>query len=72
MKTEIKKILHEINRYRDQINSCYECIAHDFREGEAPQQDDFQELESASLKLAALTKALMREKKEEVYYEFER
>lgn len=61
MKQNIKDILHDLNKRRDQINCCYECIVHDLRENEKPQEDDIKELNEASLELVSLIKTLTNE-----------
>ena len=61
MNQKVKNILHDLSKYRDQINCCYECIVHDLRSGEQPQKDDIDELNAVSLEFVGLTKLLTHE-----------
>ncbi len=61
MNARIKGLLHDLNKYRDQMNCCFECIVHDLKSGEQPQIDDITELTDMSLEFSKLTKLLSNE-----------
>lgn len=61
MKDAIKKILHDMNKSRDQMNCCYTCISQDLRIGETPQKEDITDLKQASLDFTTLIEILSRE-----------
>lgn len=60
MNNKVKSLLHELNKYRDQMNCCYECIVHDLKSGERPQVDDLREFNEISIEFSSLTKALIQ------------
>lgn len=61
MNARIKGFLHDLNKYRDQMNCCFECIVHDLKSGEQPQRNDITELEEISLEFSKLIKLLSKE-----------
>ncbi len=67
MNVKIKNILHDINKYRDQINCCHTCIVQDLKIGERPQSDDVTDLKQATMELSRLIESLSQELKEVVY-----
>lgn len=67
MNVKIKNILHDINKFRDQVNCCYTCLSQDLRTGEVPQIDDINDLKQASLEIFRLVENLSHELKEVTY-----
>lgn len=63
MNAKIKNILHDLNKYRDQVNCCYTCLIQDLRTGETPQEDDINDLKQASLEISRLVENLSNELK---------
>ena len=67
MNSKIKNILHEINKFRDQINCCYICVSQDLRTGEVVEVDDINDLKQASLEISRLMDNLSNELKGSIY-----
>ncbi len=67
MNIKIKNILHDMNKYRDQVNCCYTCLTQDLKTGEMPQEDDINDLKQASLEISRLVEHLSSELKGSVY-----
>ncbi|MFY7991925.1 MAG: hypothetical protein ACOVP4_01425 [Bacteriovoracaceae bacterium] len=67
MNTKIKNILHDLNKFRDQMNCCYTCLSQDLRTGENPQDDDINDLKQASLEISRLVDNLSNELKGSMY-----
>ena len=67
MNAKIKNILHDMNKFRDQMNCCYTCLTQDLRTGETPQEDDINDLKQASLEISRLVEHLSNELKGSIY-----
>lgn len=61
MSQNIKNLFHDLNKRRDQMNTCYECILHDYRQGERPLDEDLKELQELSEVFSKLAKKLSSE-----------
>jgi len=61
MNQNIKNLFHDLNKRRDQMNTCYECILHDYRQGERPLDEDLKELQEFSEVFLNLAKKLSNE-----------
>lgn len=67
MKATIKNILHDMNKFRDQVNCCYTCLTQDLKTGEVPQEDDINDLKQASLEISRLVENLSNELRGGIY-----
>ena len=61
MSQKVKNLFHDLNKRRDQMNTCYECILHDYRQGEQPLSEDIKELEELLEAFSKLAKNLSKE-----------
>lgn len=61
MSQKLKNLFHDLNKHRDQLNTCYECILHDYRQNERPLDEDLKELEELAGDFLNLAKNLSNE-----------
>ena len=64
MSNKINELLHDINKYRDQINCCYTCLVQDLKSGQSPQNEDMEDLKFSTKEFSNLLENLFHQIKE--------
>ncbi len=64
MNAKVNELLHEINKYRDQINCCYSCLVQDIKTGSEPLVEDIEDLKQATHEFSHLIENLFHQIKD--------